>query len=139
MNLYSFADLLGDWNAAFAFIIILLAILGVMRNRKTNHIKVTHSKFLLPSGIVSLLIMGSGIFFIPIQSIGNLVYIIDYYDGTIPIPPGVNAHITIVDIVGAASQIVVLFLFLGIMLIPAIVRNHNDHRKRISKMSHKHY
>jgi hypothetical protein len=111
-----------------------------MHNRKTKKIVVTRSKFLIPGGILSLIIIGVGILFIPVESVGNLVYIIGYYNNSIPIPAGVtSAKISVVDIIGACSQIAMLFIFLGIMFVPGIIRTYGDHRKGIHKISHKHY
>jgi hypothetical protein len=59
----------------------MLAVIGVMKNRKTNEIKVKRSKYFIFGGIVSLTIVGASILFIPIQSVGNLVYLIGYNQG----------------------------------------------------------
>jgi hypothetical protein len=118
----------------------MFAVIGVIRNRKTKKIKVTHSKYLMPGAIVSLIIIGTGILFVPIESIGNLIYIIGYYNGSIIPPAGVtDPHVTYIDVLGGCSQIIMLFIFLGIMFIPGIVRHVTDHRKGIDKISHKHY
>jgi hypothetical protein len=62
-------------------VVILFSVIGVMHNRKTKKIKVTHSKYLMIGSIISLIIIGTGILFIPVESIGNLVYIVNYYNG----------------------------------------------------------
>jgi hypothetical protein len=116
----------------------MFAVIGAMHNRKTHKIQVTRSKFLMHGGIISLILIGTGILFIPVESVGNLIYIIGYYNGSIPYPTGVP-HVNQTDIFGASSQIVMLLIFLGIMFIPGIVRTLNDHQKGIDKISHKHY
>jgi hypothetical protein len=103
----------------------MFAVVGVINNRKTNKIKVERSKFLMPGAIISLIIIGVGILFIPIQSVGNLVYIVGYYNGTIPFPPGVTLpEVTVVDVIGAAAQILMLFVFLSVMFIPGYIRTY---------------
>jgi hypothetical protein len=95
---------------------------------------------LVPGGIVSLVIIGIGILFIPVESVGNLIYIVGYYNGTIAVPTGVTSpKVTSIDIFGAAAQIGMLFVFLGITLIPAIVRVLSDNKKGVQKELHKHY
>jgi hypothetical protein len=121
-----------------AFAIIMFAVIGVMKNRKTNHIKVTKSKYFMFGGTVSLIIVGIGILFIPIQSIGNLIYLIGYVNGSILVPSGCLVPDG-VDIFGASAQIGMLFIFLAIMLLPAINRSISDRLKGISKHSHMEY
>jgi hypothetical protein len=123
-----------------AFAIILFAVIGAIHNRKSKKIIVTRSKFLVPGGIVSIVVIGVGILFIPVESVGNLVYILGYYNHTIPTPPDVTMpNVTIVDIVGASSQIMMLFIFLGIMFVPGAIRVMRDQKKGINKISHKDY
>jgi hypothetical protein len=62
-------------------VVILFSVIGVMHNRKTKKIKVTRSKYLMPGSVISLIVIGTGILFIPVESIGNLVYIVNYYNG----------------------------------------------------------
>jgi hypothetical protein len=78
--------------------------------------------------------------FIPVESIGNLVYIVNYYNGNWLPPDGVKSpNVTLVDVIGASSQIIMLFIFLSIMFIPGCVRTKIDNRRGIDKRSHKHY
>ncbi|MDR0739932.1 MAG: APC family permease [Mycoplasmataceae bacterium] len=140
VNLYSFADLIGNWNAGLAFVVILFAVVGVIHNRKTNKIKVQRSKYLLPGAWTSLIIIGVGILFIPVESVGNLIYIVEYYTGAMPLPNYViQFDINIEDIIGASSQILMLFIFLGIMFIPGLIRIRSDSKQGVAKTSHKHY
>jgi hypothetical protein len=44
-----------------------------------------------------------------------------------------------VDVIGAAAQILMLFVFLSVMFIPGYIRTYWDHRKGIHKTSHKQY
>jgi hypothetical protein len=72
--------------------------------------------------------------------VGNLIYIVEYYTGAMPLPNYViQFDINIEDIIGASSQILMLFIFLGIMFIPGLIRIRSDSKQGVAKTSHKHY
>ncbi|GHU48821.1 hypothetical protein FACS1894218_6750 [Bacilli bacterium] len=85
-GLYSFADIIGNWNAVLAFACIIFAVLGAVINRKTKHVKVVKSKTFLFGGIVSTIVVGVGLLTVVMNSIGNFAYIVGYYKETIPYP-----------------------------------------------------
>jgi len=55
-HLYSFADLITNFTSLVMFIIIATSILGALKNRKTNRIKVKKSKTFVPFAIISIVI-----------------------------------------------------------------------------------
>jgi hypothetical protein len=59
----------------------MFAVIGVMKNRKTKEVQVKKSKYFIFGSIVSLTIVGASIIFIPIESVGNLVFLIGYAEG----------------------------------------------------------
>jgi hypothetical protein len=78
--------------------------------------------------------------FIPIQSVGNLVYLIGYNQGWIPMPADYHSpKPDNVDIFGASMQIGMFLIFLLIMFLPAINRSIGDRRKGVNKFSHSTY
>jgi hypothetical protein len=87
-----------------------------------------------------LTIVGASIIFIPIESVGNLVFLIGYAEGWIPIPQEYNGPMpSNIDIAGASLQIGMLIIFLAIMFFPAIHRSIGDRIKGINKFSHSIY
>ncbi|VEU79023.1 Uncharacterised protein [Metamycoplasma arthritidis] len=56
-KLLTFADLMADWMAVFAFAFIALAIVGAIQNRKKNFIAVTKNKHTIWAGYTSVIIV----------------------------------------------------------------------------------
>nr|WP_307927394.1 amino acid permease [Mycoplasmopsis bovis] len=51
-KLYSFADLMANWNALGCFLLVALAIYGGIRNRKTNKVEIpSKKKYFLPTAL----------------------------------------------------------------------------------------
>ena len=74
-KLYSFADLMGTWTALLAFAFILFAIIGALKNRRTNLIKVEKSKFFKPTAMLSILLISLPIFFTFFAPIADLFFL----------------------------------------------------------------
>ena len=74
-KLYSFADLMGTWTALLAFSFIMFAIVGALKNRKTNFVKVEKSKFFKPTAILSILLLSLPIFFTFFAPIADLFFL----------------------------------------------------------------
>ncbi|MDE5599697.1 MAG: APC family permease [Ureaplasma sp.] len=151
-KLYSFADLMGTWTAVFAFLFIIAAIFGGITNRRTNRVKTEKSKIFLPFAYISVIIGGLVIFITFLQPFADLflVFALDSakvkantLEGlieawhaehgvavTTTMPAAVLAQLTIEAgqkyseiIIARVLLLVVFFLQVGIMLIPAIIED----------------
>ncbi|WP_255565868.1 APC family permease [Mycoplasma sp. E35C] len=114
-ELYSFADLMATWTSVIAFAYILFAIIGAIKNRKTNRIKVQKSKFFLPmaySSIISMILPIFFTFFAPIADF-FLMFLIPINDN----------WITTV-LVPRLMIVIVLMLFLALMFIPIWIEDY---------------
>ena len=78
-KLYSFVDLTANWTALFAFFIISIAIIGGLRNRKTNKVPVTKNKWFVPAAIITVFILFLSVFMEVVKSIGNLYLAIAWF------------------------------------------------------------
>ena len=115
-ELYSFADLMATWTALLAFSFITFAIAGGIKNRKTNLIKVQKSKSFMPMAICAVIINALAIFFTFFEPIANL-FMLFRITGT---------SLTTDLLVSRIMVVVVLFLFLGLMLLPIFIENMID-------------
>jgi hypothetical protein len=97
----------------------------------------------MAGAIISTLIVGMGIAFVFIDSVGDFVYVLGYFNGSIPYPTGYDVGtfgaVDISDVIGSLLQIIVAFVFIGAMFIPAFIRCRYDNKKGIHKNSHKAY
>lgn len=112
-KLYSFADLMGTWTALLAFAFILFAIIGALKNRKTNLVKVEKSKFFKPTAMLSILLLSLPIFFTFFAPIADLFFLFR-------IPTSVENYTTDV-LVPRIMTVVVLFIFIGLMVGPELI------------------
>ena len=118
-ELYSFADLMANWTALLAFGFITLAIVGGIKNRKTNMIKVQKSKSFMPMAICAVIINAIAIFFTFFEPIANLFMLFR-----------INSTDLTTDIlVSRIMIVVVLFIFLALMLLPIFIENMVDKHK----------
>ncbi|ENY69290.1 Hypothetical protein, putative amino acid permease [Metamycoplasma auris 15026] len=61
--LLSFSDLMADWMALFSFAFIVMAVVGVIENRKKNFIEVEKNKHTLWAGYIAIImVMGTLLF-----------------------------------------------------------------------------
>lgn len=127
-ELYSFGDLMATWTSVMAFTFILLSIVGAMKNRKTNHIKVEKSKYFYPMAIASVITMSLPIFmtfFGPIADMFMLFWIPQH--DTVETIDGVSVTVIsyVSDIlVPRIMSVVVLLLFMGLMIVPTIIEDY---------------
>lgn len=112
-KLYSFADLMGTWTALLAYAFILFSIIGALRNRRTNQVKVQKSKLFKPFAMLSILLISLPIFFTFFAPIADLFFLFR-------IPTSVNNYTTDV-LVPRIMTVVVLFLFIGLMVGPELI------------------
>lgn len=112
-KLYSFADLMGTWTALLAFAFILFAIIGALKNRKTNLVKVEKSKFFKPTAMLSILLLSLPIFFTFFAPIADLFFLFR-------IPTSVDNYTNDV-LIPRIMTVVVLFIFIGLMVGPELI------------------
>lgn len=112
-KLYSFADLMGTWTALLAFAFILFAIIGALKNRRTNLIKVEKSKFFKPTAMLSILLLSLPIFFTFFAPIADLFFLFR-------IPTNTTNYTTDV-LVPRIMTVVALFIFIGLMVGPELI------------------
>ena len=118
-ELYSFADLMATWTALLAFGFITLAIVGGIKNRKTNMIKVQKSKSFMPMAISAVIINALAIFFTFFEPIANLFMLFRI----------TSNDLTTDILVSRIMIVVVLFIFLALMLLPIFIENMVDKHK----------
>jgi lysylphosphatidylglycerol synthetase-like protein (DUF2156 family) len=127
-NILSFVDTYANWNALFAFVCVAFAIIGALRNRRTNKVKVTKSKVFVPSAIIAITVVGVGIIFVFINTFANFCITLNNF-----INPDGSSHDFFTDFLGSTIALVVLFAFIGVMTIPALLQYRNDARRNIHK------
>ena len=120
-ELYSFADLMGTWTALLAFAFITFAIVGAIKNRSTNFVKVQKTSYFMPMAVCAVIINGLAIFFTFFEPIANLFFLFR-------IPATGESYVTDV-LVPRVMVVVVLFLFLGLMLAPIFIEEALDKKK----------
>ncbi len=117
-KLYSFADLMANWNALGCFLLVALAIYGGIRNRKTNKVEIpSKKKYFLPTAWISILFVASAIFISILVPIINLFLLIGIDRSLIS-----NVEFTQL-LVGRLMLIVVLILFVSLSILPTIILN----------------
>ena len=112
-KLYEFADLMGTWTALLAFAFITFAIAGALRNRRTNEIKVVKSKFFKGSAIITLALMSLPIFFTFFAPIADVFLLFR-------IPSNTEGFVNDI-LIPRIMTVVVLFIFIGLMIIPELL------------------
>lgn len=125
-QLYNFADLLATWCAVFAFMFIACAIFGGIRNRKTNHIQVSKSKYFVPTAWVSVILVFAALIMSVIQPIVNIILVAvnqtslkDDYSG---------------DLLANILLVVVLVLMFAAFFLPIFIEKWAD-SKRLEKLN----
>ncbi|MGL4183649.1 MAG: APC family permease [Metamycoplasmataceae bacterium] len=106
--LYSFADLMANWTALFAFMIIVFSIFGCLRNRKTKEIITNQKKFFKFTAIISIILITIPLIIIVIDPFYNLIILFWIKD------------VTSDQIISAVMLVITLFLFLILIIIPTI-------------------
>lgn len=138
-TLYSFVDLMANWTSIIAFLCLVFAIIGAMKNRKSNKINVTKVRGFWFCSIASTIIISIAILFIIVAAFADLGiistswlhdarnggYFITNTAGHIEwIDYGMNEWN--VDLLGAIMTIVVLFIFIGICVVPSSIETHQE-------------
>lgn len=120
-ELYSFADLMATWTSVLAFTFILFAIIGAIKNRKTQKVDVEKSKFFLPMAWCSVITMSLPIFFTFFEPIANF-FLLFHIPTTYP-------DWTTTVLVPRLMLVVALLIFLSLMFIPIFVEDYNMKKK----------
>lgn len=110
-NLYSFADITGNWSALISFLLIAAAIYGCIRNRKTQKITVQKQKYFLFFAYVSVIFISIVLIFALIVPIIDLILISAYR-------PEISAFDQILKT--RITQVIVLLFFIFIPCSPLI-------------------
>ncbi|WP_051616707.1 APC family permease [Mycoplasmopsis sturni] len=105
-SLYTFVDLISTWLSVIAFIFLATAIIGGLKNRRTNKIKTVKSRFFVPSAIIAIVIVFISMIISIIQPFVDLALAIHYQNHE--------------SIIGNLMLIIVFVAFLIIMLIPSL-------------------
>jgi hypothetical protein len=71
-SLYSFIDLTANWTSLFAFLIIVMSLIGGLRNRKTKEVTVTKSKYFYVPAIITTVIIFTSVVMEIVKSVGNI-------------------------------------------------------------------
>ena len=113
-KLYSFVDLVGNWTSIITFIYIIIAMIGCIKNRKTNKIAVKKDKLFVPCAYVSIVIIGLGVLFVIISAFANIGLVANW-----KITENYTEDDHFKDMIGAIMTLVMLFVFVGGCTIPA--------------------
>jgi hypothetical protein len=97
-----------------AFLCIIFAVVGCLINRRTQKVKVIKSKTFVFGAIVSTVIVIVSMLFYLINACGDIPMVISDYRNPQP-----WSNINFSDVIGAIMQLVIVFVFIGLMFIPA--------------------
>ncbi len=116
-NLYSFVDLMSTWTAVISFAYIVMAIIGCLKNRKTNTVKVTKTKYFVPTAIIAVIAVSLPLVFVFIQPIVDLFLLM-------------NFDYTQSDLIGRITTVVVLIIFILISTVTVKIDYMIEYKKK---------
>lgn len=128
-KLISFADLTANWTSLFAFIFIIFAIVGCLKNRKNNKVKVEKSKLFVPCAWISIIILSLAMLYVVVASFADVGLTISYYVSAV----AKYKDTALTNMIGKIVTLVLLFLFVGIMAIEPIHSHRIDKKLMINK------
>ncbi|WP_308699293.1 amino acid permease [Mycoplasma sp. 'Moose RK'] len=108
-NLYSFADITGNWSALISFLLIGAAIFGCIRNRKTEKILVKKQKYFLFFGYISVIFIAITVIFAIAVPLVDLILFLSFQPKITDFSQVLKTRIT---------KVIVLFFFIIIPLLP---------------------
>lgn len=117
-KLYSFGDLMATWTSVVAFAFILFSIVGAMKNRKTNNIKVEKNKVFYPMAVASVITMSLPIFMTFFGPIADLFMLFHINIGN-----DWNAYVSDI-LVPRIMSVVVLIIFISLMIVPTLIEDY---------------
>lgn len=118
-KLYQFCDLTGTWTAVFAFMFIAFAIFGGLKNRKDHFVVTEQKKYFVWTGWCSVIIMALAILMLLIEPFYNVFVLIDMSNN----PAANNLMNNTDEIVGRTMKLVMLFIFIGLMVLPTVIED----------------
>ena len=124
-DLYSFCDVIGNWNAVLAFVCILFAVIGCLVNRFTKKIQVERKRWFVLGAIVSTAILGCALIYTVVDACGNIAIVYGYWKGGTDL-----LDIDLPTVIGTFVQLGIFVLFVAIMFVPAAVRCAQDKKHK---------
>ncbi len=118
-TLYSFCDLMANWTSIFAFLCVVFATNGAMKNRKTNRVKVTKVKGFWFCSIVSTIVISLGCLFILVASVADII-IVNSWDH--------NLENWSTEMLGAIMTLVMLVVFVLVCCIPSCYETYRERK-----------
>lgn len=122
--LYSFADLMASWLSVFVFVFVMLPIVGALKNRKTNKIKVEKSKNFVPFAWIAIIMVSIAMIIQVLIPIIDLFLLIGAKD--------IDNEIIVARVV----LIFVLILFFALTYIPSKIEIEKE--KKLNKSTNIH-
>ncbi len=114
-KLYTFCDMVSNWSALFIFLFITLALIGGLKNRKTNQVKVNQFKFFIPMSLIATICISIPIIFTIIEPFVNLIFLAK-------IPTNTNGYVDSV-LVPRIMALVMLLFYLAFATLPTIIED----------------
>lgn len=123
-SLYSFCDLMANWTSIFAFLCIVFATIGAMKNRSTQKIKVIKVKGFWFCSIVSTIIISIAILFIVVASVTDIVLVATVWERT---EDWFN------NMLGSIMTLVMLIIFVAVCCVPSSIEMHKEKKLHLAR------
>ena len=122
-GLYSFCDLMANWTSIIAFLCVVFATVGAMKNRKTNKVQVRKAKGFWACSIISTIVISVACLFIVVAAIADVAIVAGWHKD---IGEGYSQSDWNKDILGAIMTLVMLFVFVAVCCIPSSIEMHKE-------------
>ncbi|XQP55250.1 MAG: APC family permease [Mycoplasmoidaceae bacterium] len=129
-SLYSFCDLMANWTSIFAFLCVVFATIGAMRNRTMERVKVTKVKGFWFCSIVSTIVISVACLFIVAASIGDIAIVAGWAKD---IGEGYSRADWNKDMLGAIMTLVMLVVFVLVCCIPSSIEMHKEKKHHLAR------
>lgn len=127
-KLYSFADLMGTWTAAFTFGFITMSIAGCLKNRKTGKIQTDQKSYFKPAAIVSIIMVTLSLGVLILQPIVDLMLLPQVDKNLANVAADSSSGYTDI-VVSRVMLVVTLFLFVALSYGPTIIEDRMNIKK----------
>ena len=124
-TLYSFVDLMANWTSIIAFLCVVFATVGAMKNRKTNKVKVRKVRGFWFCSIASTIVISVAIIFIVVAAFYDLGIIATKWHADIGVKEYTQEQWN-TDMLGAIMTVVVLFAFIAMCVIPSSIESRKE-------------
>lgn len=114
-KLYTFCDMVSNWSALFIFLFITLALIGGLRNRKTNQVKVNKFKFFIPMSLIAAICISIPIVVTIVEPFVNLIFLAK-------IPTSTDGYVDSI-LVPRIMALVMLLFYLAFATLPTIIED----------------